>query len=54
MDWVDLTGCCEHGDQPLTSMKCWEAPQLAASQEGPSSKDLVIRLKNKGKLCLTN
>jgi hypothetical protein len=34
-------GSCEHGNEPLSSIKCWEvlglAAQLAASQGGLSS-----------------
>jgi hypothetical protein len=35
-----VEGSCEHGNEPLGSIKCWEvlpAAQLAASQEGLSS-----------------
>jgi hypothetical protein len=24
MDWIDLEGSCEHGDEPSDSIKCWE------------------------------
>jgi hypothetical protein len=33
-----VEGSCEHGDEPLDSIRCWKvAAQLAASQEGLSS-----------------
>jgi hypothetical protein len=33
-----VEGSCEHGDEPLGSLKYWEvAAQLAASEEGLSS-----------------
>jgi hypothetical protein len=39
-----VEGCCENGNEPSGSIKCWEvlvAEQLAASQEGLSSMKLV-------------
>jgi hypothetical protein len=24
MDWIDLDGSCEHGNEPLGSIKYWE------------------------------
>jgi hypothetical protein len=24
MDWIDLEGSCERGDEPPGSIKCWE------------------------------
>jgi hypothetical protein len=37
-----VEGTCEHGNGPSGSIKCCEAAQLAASQEGLSSMKLVI------------
>jgi hypothetical protein len=41
MDWIDVAqdrNQCEHGNEPLGAIKCWEVleftVQLAASQEG--------------------
>jgi hypothetical protein len=35
-------GSCEHGNETSGSIKCWEmAERLAASQERPSSVDLI-------------
>jgi hypothetical protein len=38
-----MEGSCEHGNEPLASIKCWEivAAQLAAFQEGLSPMELV-------------
>jgi hypothetical protein len=38
-----VEGPCEHSNEPLGSIKCWEilAAQLADSQEGLSSMELV-------------
>jgi hypothetical protein len=51
MGWygLDLSGCgyepvessCEHGNEPSAFIKCWEVEQLAASQEGLTSVELV-------------
>jgi hypothetical protein len=24
LDWIDLEGSCEHGNEPSGSIKCWE------------------------------
>jgi hypothetical protein len=40
-----VEGSCEHGNESLVSIKCWEVhdqvAKLAASQEGLSSMELV-------------
>jgi hypothetical protein len=35
-----VQGCCEHGNEPSGSIKCW-TERLAAFQEGLSSMELV-------------
>jgi hypothetical protein len=51
MDWIDLAQerdqwrACDHGNEPSSSIKCWEnsrvAAQLAASKEGFGSTKLI-------------
>jgi hypothetical protein len=44
--WGPVEGSCEHGDEPLDFLECWEVPEYGMVRVGDQWRALVYTVMN--------